>query len=116
MGVSVTVPQAARALLEADDILVISHRRPDGDTSGCAGALCRSLRTLGKNAYILPNPEITKRYAPLITPCYSSPDFNPMFVVTTDIADYTLFTDNAKMFEGRVDLAIDHHRSNPAFG
>ncbi|MGE4549727.1 MAG: bifunctional oligoribonuclease/PAP phosphatase NrnA [Intestinibacillus sp.] len=115
MGVSVTVPEAARALLGANDVLILSHRRPDGDTAGCAGALCRGLRTLGKQAYILPNPEITERYASLITPCYCDPDFNPQFVVSTDIADYTLFTENARVFEGRVDLAIDHHRSNPGF-
>lgn len=115
MGLSVTVPEAARTLLGANDILILSHRRPDGDTSGCAGALCHSLRALGKRAYILPNPEITQRYAPLIVPCYCSPDFNARFVVTVDIADYTLFTENAKAFEHRIDLAIDHHRSNPHF-
>ncbi|MCB6365803.1 bifunctional oligoribonuclease/PAP phosphatase NrnA [Intestinibacillus massiliensis] len=116
MGVPVTVPEAARALLDADDILILTHRRPDGDTAGCAGALCRGLRALGKRAFILPNPEITKRYAPLITPCYPEDGFNPQFVVTTDIADYGLFTDNAKCYEGRIGLAIDHHRSNPLFG
>lgn len=115
MGIAVTVPEAARALLDADDILVLTHRRPDGDTAGCAGALCRGLRVLGKRAYILQNPEITTRYAPLIVPCYPPDGFAPRFVVSTDIADYSLFPDNAKVYMGKVDLAIDHHRSNPQF-
>lgn len=111
-----TVSDAAQALLAADDILILTHRRPDGDTTGCAGALCRGLRQLGKTAYILENPEITARYAPLITPCYPPVGFSPKYIVTTDIAEYKLFSDNAVQFEGRVDLVIDHHRSNPLFG
>ena len=61
---TVDVAGAAAALQAADDILILTHRRPDGDTTGCAGALCRALRQIGKTAYILENPEITRRYAP----------------------------------------------------
>lgn len=115
MDNSISVTQAAQALLAANDILILSHRRPDGDTSGCAGALCRGLRSLGKRAFVLPNPEITARYAPLITDCYPDSNFNPEFIVTVDIADYSLFPDNAKVYENEIDLALDHHRSNPGF-
>ena len=55
----VHVAEAAAALQAHDDILILTHRRPDGDTAGCAGALCRGLRQIGKRAYILENPEIT---------------------------------------------------------
>ena len=96
MNRDVTVQEAAAALREADDILILTHRRPDGDTAGSAGALCRGLRALGKNAYIGVNPEITRRYAPLITECYPDEDFSPKYIVTTDIADYSLLTDNAE--------------------
>ena len=58
----VDVAGAAAALQAADDILILTHRRPDGDTAGCAGALCRGLQQIGKRAYILENPEITRRY------------------------------------------------------
>lgn len=113
---TVDVAGAAAALQAADDILIMTHRRPDGDTTGCAGALCRGLRQIGKRAYILQNPEITKRYAPLITPCYPESDFSPKYVVTTDIAEEKLFTDNAAQYKGAVDLVIDHHGSNEGFG
>lgn len=113
---TVDVAGAAAALQGADDILILTHRRPDGDTAGCAGALCRALRQIGKTAYILENPEITKRYAPLIVPCYPPEKFQPQFVVSTDIAEEKLFPDTAEAYKGKVDLVIDHHRSNIGFG
>ena len=79
----VDVAGAAAALQAADDILILTHRRPDGDTAGCAGALCRGLQQIGKRAYILENPEITRRYAPLIVPYYPPEDFVPAYVVST---------------------------------
>lgn len=108
--------QAAELLLNADDILILTHRRPDGDTTGSAGALCRALRQAGKEAYIYKNPEITPRYAPLIVPMAPPEAFEPRFVVTTDIADLTLFPDNAAQFTKKVDLVIDHHRSSSEYG
>ena len=113
---TVDVAGAAAALQGANDILILTHRRPDGDTAGCAGALCRALRQIGKTAYILENPEITKRYAPLIVPCYPPEKFQPQFVVSTDIAEEKLFPDTAEAYKGKVDLVIDHHRSNIGFG
>ena len=112
---TVDVAGAAAALQSADDILILTHHRPDGDTAGCAGALCRALRQIGKTAYILENPEITKRYTPLIVPCYPPEGFTPQYVVSTDIAEEKLFPDTAEGYKGKVDLAIDHHRSNGGF-
>lgn len=110
-----TVADAARALLGADDILILTHRRPDGDTLGCASALCMGLRTLSKRVYILQNPELTRRYAKLITPYYPPSDFIPAYVVCVDLADYGLFTTTAEPYRERIDLTIDHHRSNPGY-
>ena len=112
----VSVAEAAAALQAHDDILILTHRRPDGDTAGCAGALCRGLRQIGKRAYFLENPEITKRYAPMITPCYPPEGFDPAYIVSTDIAEEKLFPDTAEQYKGRVDLVIDHHGSNNGFG
>ena len=41
-----TVTQAAELLRTFDKILILTHVRPDGDTVGCAAALCRGLRDL----------------------------------------------------------------------
>lgn len=110
------VRTGAELLRAADNILILTHRRPDGDTTGSAGALCRALRDIGKTAYIRENPDITNRYAPLIVPFSEPTDFKPQFIVTTDIADIGLFTDNAVLLKDAIDLVIDHHRSNSGFG
>ena len=106
----VDVAGAAAALQAADDILILTHRRPDGDTAGCAGALCRGLQQIGKRAYILENPEITRRYAPLIVPYYPPEDFVPAYVVSTDIAEEKLFPDTAEPYKGNWDTESETDR------
>ena len=113
---NVSVIEAAELLIKANNILIITHRRPDGDTTGSAGALCRALCQIGKNAYILQNPDITKRYKPLIELYKAAEDFIPDFIVTTDIADINLFTPNAQKYIDKIDLVLDHHKSNSNFG
>ena len=44
-----TDQQAAQQLLTLDQVLILTHRRPDGDTIGCAAALCHALRQKGKD-------------------------------------------------------------------
>jgi len=107
---------AAAALRVAKDVLILTHKRPDGDTAGCAGALCRGLRQLNKKAYIMDNSEVTKRYAALITPCYPPEDFVPKYIVAVDTAEERLFTQNSGQYKGNVDLVIDHHPSNGNYG
>jgi len=113
---TLTVRQAAERLRAFDNVLVLTHLRPDGDTVGSAAALCAGLRALGKTAYLLPNPELTDTAAPYFRP-YAAPEgFTPERVVSTDIATTALFPENAKPYAGRVDLAIDHHPSFEGFG
>lgn len=42
-----------------DNFVILTHRRPDGDTIGSAGALCLGLRQLGKTAFVLTNEQFT---------------------------------------------------------
>lgn len=39
-----TVLEAAELLRRFDHVLILTHVRPDGDTVGCAAALCAALR------------------------------------------------------------------------
>ena len=111
-----TVSETAALLRTFDNVLILTHIRPDGDTVGCAAALCTGLRALGKTAYLLPNLGLTDTTTPYFAP-YAAPDgFFPGTVVSTDIATVGLFPDNAKPYIGRVDLAIDHHPSFEHFG
>lgn len=111
-----TIQETAQLLRTYDNVLILTHLRPDGDTIGCAAALCAALRALGKTAYLLPNPEITDNNRPYAAP-YLAPDgFQPQKVVSTDIAALSLFPENALIYRDRVDLAIDHHPSYENFG
>lgn len=111
-----TVSETAALLRTFDNVLILTHVRPDGDTVGCAAALCAGLRALGKTAYLLPNPELTDTTRPYFAP-YAAPEgFVPEKVVSTDIATVGLFPEHAKPYIGRIDLAIDHHPSFESFG
>ena len=72
-----TVPQTAALLRTFDNILILTHVRPDGDTVGCAAALCAGLRSLGKTAFLLPNPELTDTTAPYFRPYEAPEGFTP---------------------------------------
>ena len=111
-----TTAEAARLLLGWDELLLLTHVRPDGDTVGSAAALCQALRDRGKTAYLLPNPELTDTTAPYFRPYEAPEGFTPDKVVSTDIATAGLFPENARPYAERVDLAIDHHPSFESFG
>ena len=81
-----TVSETAALLRTFDNVLILTHVRPDGDTVGCAAGLCAGLRALGKTAYLLPNPELTDTSAPYFLPYAAPEDFTPDRVVSTDIA------------------------------
>ena len=109
---TMTIAETSEWLKKHDNFLIIMHRRPDGDTIGCAGALAQGLRETGKTVYILPNPETTQRYARFIDD-YLAPDkYDPEIVIAIDIASYDLFPKNGNNYIGKVTLCIDHHPSN----
>ena len=58
--------QTARRLAALDQVLILTHRRPDGDTIGCASALCLALRQLGKTAWVLPNEDAHGLFTPYL--------------------------------------------------
>ncbi len=102
-------------LKEKNNFLILTHKKPDGDTLGSASALCRGLRSLGKTAYVLENFEITEKYASLFDGIVATNNYRADVIVSVDIADEQLFPNNANEYKGNVDLAIDHHPSNTNF-
>ena len=111
-----TVKEVAAFLRAHDSYLILTHRRPDGDTLGCAAALCAMLRQMGKTAALLPNAEVTSLYADYVAPYWAAEDYRYETVVSVDIAALGLFPDNAEPLNDKVDLAIDHHPSYEGFG
>lgn len=116
MNSAMLTPQEAAAFLRSrDNFLILTHIRPDGDTLGCAVALCRVLRGLGKTAAVFPNDRTSAGYAPYMTGLWAGEGYEPDTVVTVDLASESMFTDNAGPYRGRVDLAIDHHINGGQF-
>ncbi len=111
-----TVSEAAARLRSFDRVLLLTHVRPDGDTVGCAAGLCAALRSMGKTAYLLANPELTDTTGPIAEPYAAPEDFRPERVVAVDISTTGLFPEGALPWRDRVDLAIDHHPSFEFFG
>ena len=107
--------EAAGWLRERDDFLIITHRRPDGDTIGCAGALAQGLRESGKTAYVLYNPETTPRYLRFVKDYWAPEGYSPAHVIAIDTASLELFPKNGEAFAGSVSLGIDHHPSNTLY-
>ena len=104
-------PQALDFIQNANHILILTHRRPDGDALGSAAALCSALRELSKRAYILENPETTERYLEYIHDYLAPADFVPRTVIAVDTADAGILQKNAGAYMSRVDLSVDHHAS-----
>ncbi|MFI3115985.1 MAG: DHH family phosphoesterase [Clostridia bacterium] len=96
-------------LLENDNYLILTHKKPDGDTTGTASALCQVLRAINKTAYILPNEDITPRYEGLISPYLAPSDFKFDKIISADLATTELLPESAKKYEKDIDLCIDHH-------
>ena len=115
MNGRLTVQEAAARLRQMNNVLLLTHVRPDGDTIGSAAALCQALRDVGKTAYLLYNPEITDTYAPYAEPYWASEGFVPEHIVSADIAALNLLPDNAAAYASRVELTIDHHGSQEFF-
>lgn len=110
----ITLKEAAQRLLAADDILILSHQSPDGDTLGCASALLRGLQSLGKKVRFLCSDPVPKKFAYLFAGTEQQ-EFSTKFVVSVDIADRQLFGKALAEYVERVDLCLDHHGTNGDF-
>ena len=53
-----TLAEIAKVLAEKQNILIYPHINMDGYALGSAAALCKGLRNLGKNCYILIEDDI----------------------------------------------------------
>lgn len=116
MTESVDRKTAVLRLRSADDILILCHKNPDGDTIGCAGALYLALKALGKNAAILCSDPIPSLYDYMELRQFDQ-SFTPAFVVAVDVASIQLFGDrnNVQKYAEHVQLCIDHHASNSGY-
>ena len=108
-----TVSEAARWLMERNDFIILTHRRPDGDAVGSAIALCLGLRATGKQAHIWANPQFTARYAGRLEGLTTTRDDGT--IISVDLASESLLPIGGEVFAGKTLLSIDHHPSNTGY-
>lgn len=104
--------QAAKELLTHENILLLTHCNPDGDTVASAAALCSALNRGGRTAYLYRNEQISEKLLRYCERYFAPEGFHPKYVVAVDVADEKLF---AKGFAGKVDLCVDHHPTNTGY-
>ena len=103
--------ECADWLLARDRFVILTHRKPDGDTIGSAAGLCLGLRQLGKTAHVLENPEVTPFYAPLLECLTKSEPEEGDLLIAVDVAADTMFPREYDSLKNSIDLRIDHHGS-----
>lgn len=107
----IDVKECAKLLKEKDNILILTHAHPDGDTLGCGFGLGRALLKMGKKVRVINSDEIPKKYDYLHNDLEFE-DFKEDYVVAVDTATENLLGDLADVYGGKINLCIDHHGTN----
>ena len=110
----IDVKACAGLLKEHDNILILTHAHPDGDTLGSGFALLRALLKLGKTARVINDDEIPAKYSYLYEDLHCKP-FQEEYIVAVDVATENLLGNLQNKYSGRVDLCIDHHLTNTEY-
>ena len=110
---TMTRAEAAQWLATRDRFVILTHRRPDGDTIGSAAALCLGLRQLGKTAHVLVNAEVTPKYAPLLEDITKVEAWAGDTVIAVDVAAFSMLPEPFKKYI--ISLRIDHHENRETF-
>lgn len=101
----------AELLKEKDNIEILTHHYPDGDTLGSAYALCLMLQSLGKNARVITSGTVARKYD-FLRKGVVEQSFTRQYVVSVDVAAPSLLGENQQEYEDIIDLCIDHHGTN----
>lgn len=105
-----------KELLTKDNIRIIAHRSPDGDTLGSCFALCEILRNMGKNAEVVCSDKVLEKLTVLTDGKKELlPTFTPDCQITVDVATEELLGREYEADAKNTDYAIDHHYTNTKY-
>ncbi len=111
---NLTHKEAFGLLEKADDILILTHRNPDGDAVGSVFAMYNVLKEMGKNVRCITDGVEDSLAFVVCDEAYS--DFEPRFVLSVDLADNKLMpSDVFSRYAECVNLCIDHHAANTPY-
>lgn len=105
---------AAKIISEQNNILILCHDHPDGDTLGSGFALCRALTAMGKKARVECADKIPQKYSYMYEGLKKE-EFTPEFIMCVDVADKKLLGAMEEKYGDKISLCIDHHGSNRLF-
>lgn len=107
--------QVIKNLKENNNILIITHANPDGDTVGSGFALSLALKKLGKRSYVINNDIYPEKFG-YMTSLQDQKAFDCDYIVSVDVAaKQRLGKKLLEHFENKIDLAIDHHATHDEF-
>lgn len=111
--------QTKKLIDKAQNILVLSHRRPDGDTLGTGCALYLAFQKMNKQCTVACIDSPSERFDFLPEIKRFVKDFNPSvydLVILADAADLKMVTYQTiypELFSGNIPIIVfDHHHSN----
>lgn len=111
---NLTHKEAFDLLEQIDNILILTHRSPDGDAVGSMFALYYVLKDMGKNVKCVIDTVSEALAFPVTEDAFC--DFKEDYVVTVDVADKKLLTEETlSLYGDNIYLAIDHHEANKPF-
>ena len=103
------IRRVGEILAASEDVLILTHKNPDGDCLGTGVALCRYLLSLGKRATVVNADPIPSKFDYLFEGLPQE-TFEPKCIISVDVADPKLLGPLEDLAD-RVDLCIDHHRT-----
>jgi len=113
-----TFKEIADELRKAKNVLIFTHVGVDGDGMGSAVSICRALRIMGKNAYVLHGDDIPENLEFMLKD-YVTFDENVIadseldHVMAVDCGDTSRFPKIAdKFMAGTFKLCVDHHKTS----
>jgi phosphoesterase RecJ-like protein len=109
--VEVSLEAIGQKLREKQNILILTHQNPDGDTLGSGTALYYALKQMGKQACVLCSDPFPLKFGYLFED-YQPEEFHPDLVVSVDVADKKLLGKVSGCYADQIEIAIDHHISN----
>lgn len=108
-----TLKEMGALLEKAGSILIFPHISIDGDALGSSAALCRALRNLGKEAWVLLEEEVPA-YIRFLDTEFCTEDKscieNPDICVCVDCGEESRIPKRAdKYYQGQLKMCLDHH-------
>lgn len=114
---TITTEKTAERLKEAENIILLSHTNPDGDTVGSVSALAYALKETGKSITCLCDTDIPERLRFICGDLYKK-DYalsGNELIVSVDVASPEMLGALREKFEKLVEIRIDHHKKGTDF-